>query len=107
MVLSKGNATLIQPQGSSIWTGGNEDIKSLLQHPFVKPFKLWRWLFEAITIQGQSVYDPFAGVGSSTLAAIEHGLKPIASELNDEHYNRLVINVSNLYRNKLGNVNFS
>jgi len=106
MGLSKGNATLISAQGSSIWTGGNEDIKSLLQHPFVKPFKLWRWLFDAVTVRGQTVYDPFAGVGSSTLAAIEHGLKPLASELNDEHFNRLVVNVSNRYRATLKNVNF-
>ena len=107
MVLSKGNASLTSPQSSSVWMGGNEDVKTLLQHPFVKPFKLWSWLFTALTLPGQTIYDPFAGVGSSTLAAIDFGHRPLASELNEEHFNRLVINVANLYQSKIPNATFN
>lgn len=106
MVLSKGNASLVQAQGSSVWTGSNEDTKAVLQHPFVKPLSLWKWVYNAVAIRGQTVYDPFAGVGSSIIAAIDEGLKPLASELVDVHYNRLVVNISQLYRSRLGNVSF-
>jgi hypothetical protein len=98
MVLRKGNATLLNPQPINYFLGGNDDTRAALGHPFVKPFKLWSWLFTAIAMRGQTVYDPFAGVGSSTIAAVNHGLQPIASELNPEHYNRLVLHTANAYR---------
>jgi len=98
MVLRKGNATLLNPQPINYFLGGNDDTRAALGHPFVKPFKLWSWLFTAIAMRGQTVYDPFAGVGSSTIAAVNHGLQPIASELNAEHYNRLVLHTANAYR---------
>lgn len=94
MVLRKGNATLLQPQQSSIWAGSAEDLKVSLGHPFVKPYKLWQWILSAIAMRGQTVLDPFAGAGSSTIAAFDYGCFPIAFEKNDAHYDRLVVNVA-------------
>lgn len=106
MVTRKGNATLIQQQPSSVWAGSNEYERSVLGHPFVKPFKLWQWLFNAIALKGQRLYDPYAGVGSMPLAAIESGNIPYASEINELHYNRLVVNVANAYKQLYPNVVF-
>jgi len=107
IVCRKGNSTLISPQSSSIWQGSGMSEKDTFGHPFAKPLNLWKWLFGAVAIRGQRILDPFAGSGSSTIAAIQTGLSPIAIELNEAHYNRLVTNVSNTYRAMHPNVNFS
>jgi len=107
IVCRKGNATLITPQSSSIWQGSGSNEKDLFGHPFAKPTNLWKWLFGAVAIRGQRVLDPFAGSGSSTVSAIQLGLSPVAIELNEAHYNRLVTNVSNVYRSMHPNVSFS
>lgn len=97
LVCRKGNATLLRPQASSVWTGSNDIEARLLGHPFVKPAGLWTWLYEAVTPRGAVVLDPFAGVGSSTIPAVKYGLRPITCEINEDHYNRQVGNVQNLY----------
>jgi hypothetical protein len=107
IVCRKGNATLVAPQSSSVWQGSNTSEKDLFGHPFAKPTNLWKWLFNAVAIRGQLILDPFAGSGSSTVAAIQAGLSPIAVELNPAHYNRLVTNVSNTYRAMRPNVKFA
>jgi ParB family chromosome partitioning protein len=106
MVLRKGNATLITPQGSSVWAGTNETERAMLGHPFVKPFKLWQWLFNAVAIKGQRLFDPYAGVGSMSIAAVESGFTPIAAEIDEVHYNRLVVNVANAYKSLHAGVKF-
>ena len=108
LVLRKGNATLLTPQSSSIWQGSfglNE--KESYGHPFAKPAKLWQWLYGATAQRGQSVLDCFAGSGSSTVAAIGVGLRPISVELNDIHYNRAVVNVTAAYRALHPNIRFT
>lgn len=108
MVCRKGNATMLVPQGSSVFSCPNDqDLKSTLGHPFVKPAKVWQWIYNAIAMKGQKVLDPFAGVGSSTIASIDYGLVPFAVECNDSHFDKLVINVSNKYKTINPNTQFS
>lgn len=106
LVLRKGNATLLSPQSSSVWTGSNDVEARALGHPFAKPFALWKWLYSATCLRGATVLDPFAGRGSSTLAGIQYGIKPIAIESNEDHYAHLVINVQNQYKTLHPNVSF-
>src|ERR1035437_666430 len=101
MVLRKGNATLVAPQGINWWMGSQDHGDKSLDHPFAKPIKLWQWIMQAVAIKGQTIYDPFAGVGSSTLAALQSGFKPLASELNENHFAKLVENVRNFYQSAL------
>lgn len=93
LVLRKGNATLINPQATSVFTSANPD-KDFYNHPFAKPNALWDWIYSAITIQGQTVLDPFAGSGSASCAALARGLKPIAVELVPEHVSNIVYNLA-------------
>ena len=106
IVCRKGNATLITPQESSIYMGATDEATRALKHPFAKPAKLWQWLYQAVTIKGQTVLDPFSGVGSSTLAAVEYGLQPLAVELNEQYHAAQVVNVSEYYTRTLKNVRF-
>lgn len=98
IVMRKGTATLLAPQSSSVFSASNDAEARALGHPFSKPFALWSWLYKSSALQGSTVCDPFAGRGSSTLAAIQCGLRPLAIECSGEHYNHLIINVQNQYR---------
>lgn len=107
VVARKGKATLLAQQPSCVWTGGNDMETRLLGHPFVKPAALWEWLYRAICQRGQTVIEPFAGVGSAVLPAIKHGLNVRAIECNDLHFGRLHVNVQNLYKSIDPKVTFS
>jgi DNA modification methylase len=91
LVLRKGNATLVQPQGVNYWVGSNDEEKLKYGHPFVKPEALWRWILSAIAVKNQIIYDPFAGVGSGILTAARAGYFPRATEINELHYNNLIV----------------
>ncbi len=55
------------------------------EHPTVKPVDLMRYLVRLVTPPGGTVLDPFAGSGSTLLAAKREGLRSIGIEM-DESY---------------------
>ena len=55
-------------------------------HPTVKPLKLIRYLCRLITPPGGVVLDPFAGSGTTALAALLEGFGFIAIEREKEYY---------------------
>ena len=55
-------------------------------HPTVKPLKLMSYLCRLITPPNGTVLDPFAGSGSTGLAAIKEGFGFIGIELNEEYF---------------------
>jgi len=54
-------------------------------HPTVKPVKLMRYLARLITPPGGTVLDPFAGSGTTLLAAEQEGFDSIGIEMNPEY----------------------
>jgi len=54
-------------------------------HPTVKPVKLMRYLVRLITPLGGTVLDPFAGSGTTLLAAEQEGFDSIGIEMNPEY----------------------
>ncbi len=50
------------------------------QHPCVKPLALMRWLVRLVCPPGGSVLDPFAGSGTTLLAALEEGRRAVGIE---------------------------
>lgn len=106
IVCRKGNATILTPQASSVWTGSNDTEAKALGHPFAKPFGLWDWVYTATCKRGDNVLEPFAGRGSALIPAIRRGLKITAIECNQQHYDSLVVNISNVYRSLDPNCKF-
>jgi len=53
-------------------------------HPTVKPVALMRWLVRMVTPPGGTVLDPFAGTGSTGIAAFVEGFDGIMVELRQE-----------------------
>jgi len=54
-------------------------------HPTVKPLDLMRYLVRLVTPPKGLVYDPFAGSGSTLIAAIQEGFFAIGSDLDQHH----------------------
>ncbi len=54
-------------------------------HPTEKPVDILRQLIESSSVMGEVVYDPFAGSGSTLIAAALEGRKGIGCEI-DERY---------------------
>jgi|LakMenEpi03Aug12_release.lakeMendotaPanAssembly.Ray.scaffolds.fasta_scaffold41471_11 DNA modification methylase len=54
-------------------------------HPTVKPTDLMRWLVRLVTPPGGVVLDPFAGSGSTLVAARAEGFRAIGIEREDEY----------------------
>ena len=98
IVCRKGNATLLRPQASTVWSGGADAESKALGHPFAKPFGLWEWIYSATCLRGASVLDPFVGSGSSAIPAIRLGLRPTGIESNSQHYGTLMVNMQNFYK---------
>ena len=63
---------------------GNERVKDPV-HPTQKPLRVLRRLIELASAPGDLVLDPFMGVGSTGVAAIELGRRFVGIEL-DERY---------------------
>jgi len=55
------------------------------EHPTVKPVELMRWLVRLVTPPGGTVLDPFAGSGSTGIAARREGLNFLGVEKNPEY----------------------
>jgi site-specific DNA-methyltransferase (adenine-specific) len=54
-------------------------------HPTVKPTDLMRWLVRLVTPPGGVVLDPFAGSGSTLVAARAEGVRAVGIEREDEY----------------------
>lgn len=54
-------------------------------HPTVKPIALCRWLCRLVTPPGGTVLDPFAGSGSTLIAADREGFNAIGIEREQEY----------------------
>ena len=59
-------------------------------HPAQKPVKLLSHLLQIASNEGDTVLDPFMGVGSTGVAAIAHNRKFIGIELETAYYNAAV-----------------
>ncbi len=55
-------------------------------HPFEKPLSLLKFFIEQSTVAGETVLDPFAGSGSTLVAAKELGRRAIGIEVDREHF---------------------
>jgi hypothetical protein len=77
---AEGSAGLDNPRAGAGRTSGARN-----DHPTVKPLALMRYLVRLITPQGGTVLDPFAGSGTTLLAAKREGFRAIGIE-QDKHF---------------------
>ena len=65
---------------------GKERIKDP-KHPAQKPVKLLKHLINISTDEGDLIYDPFMGIGSTAVAAAELNRSFIGCEIEPVYYN--------------------
>ena len=94
MICRKPSSTLVQPVPSSIFSCCSTGYTS---NPFAKPLELWSHLIRAVSIQGQTILDPFAGEGSCPNAVMSNWRFPIAIEIDPKHYNVMLDSVRDQY----------
>ena len=54
-------------------------------HPTQKPLRLMRWLVRLVTPPGGLVLDPFAGSGTTLVAAVLEGFRAAGCEIDPEY----------------------
>lgn len=83
LVLRKSSAGILAQKQSNnfILEPNTKDAR----HPFAKPFKVWERLVLALSLEGQTILDPFAGSGSSTYAALACNRLALGIEVDEKH----------------------
>jgi DNA modification methylase len=54
-------------------------------HPTVKPIALMRYLVRLVTPAGGVVLDPFAGSGTTLVAAVLEGVRGVGIEMTEDY----------------------
>lgn len=55
-------------------------------HPTQKPTELYAWILKNYAKQGDKIFDPFLGSGSSRIAAYKMGFDFVGCEIDKEYY---------------------
>ncbi len=84
----------------SLWNEGLEICSNIIKvqtqksdrglHPTQKAVKLMEILISLVTIEGQTVLDPFCGCGTTLVAAKNLNREYIGFEINDEYYQNIL-----------------
>lgn len=106
LVCRKPSTTLFEKRNTSFTDASNNEVTKLTGHPFAKPFELTRDLCHMVSMEGQSILEPFAGGGSMVIQMLRMNRHVVAVEEKEIHYNSLLENVKNHYYLKL-NPNFN
>ncbi len=73
---------------------GEERLKGKYSHPTQKPIKVLSHFIKIASNEGDTVFDPFMGVGSTGVAAVKLNRKFIGFEIEENYYgasvNRLI-----------------
>ena len=56
-----------------------------LGHPCSKPMKEWTWLLNKVSLEGETILDPFMGSGTTLRAAKDLGRKAIGIEIEERY----------------------
>ena len=71
------------------WQGmlqGNMKNKEERIHPTQKPVALYSWLLKNYGKEGDKIFDPFLGSGSSRIAAYKMGFDFVGCEIDEEYF---------------------
>lgn len=71
------------------------------KHPTQKPVKLLKTFISLLTNEGDVVFDPFCGSGSSGVAAISMNRKFIGADVNEEYCNITNKRIKQVVKNEL------
>ena len=85
-----GTSDIINIQNIKTKNNNGENI-----HPTEKPVELMKILIENSSKEGDIVFDPFIGVGSTALACLMSNRRYIGFELDEKYYNTCIERIDN------------
>jgi DNA modification methylase len=99
------NAIIMRKKGSVLATHQALNWKMITKtaedkdfdHPFAKPFELWKWMAEAVSQPGQEIWDPFAGSHSGPCAFLKLGRRFQSWERGEQHLYEGLTKVTKVY----------
>jgi DNA modification methylase len=97
VVMAKGGATLATTSPLGHIIAPHDEYKTMMDHPFVKPFAAWEHLIKAVSLENQLIYDPFSGEGSGPLSIIRCNRQFMCSEKDPVHLNKQKLHIRNYY----------
>lgn len=97
IICRKPGATLVFQPYTSVIAASRDDLSESIRHPFAKPFACWERLINMVSIEGQTILEPFAGGGSGVISMLQLKRNVIGVELEPTHYNELLENVKQYY----------
>jgi DNA modification methylase len=80
----RGNLTARLRRGS-ILRSVRANATGIVNHPTEKPIEILRQMIESSSVIGETVYDPFAGSGSTLIAAAIEGRKAVGCEIEERY----------------------
>ena len=74
--------------------------KGFGKHPTQKPLTLMEHFVKILTNEGDVIFDPFSGSGSTGVAALMHNRKFIGSEIDEQYYQNSKERLESVIRNE-------
>lgn len=65
--------------------GGKDDPRF---HPTQKPVELYTWIYRLFAKEGDKIFDPYLGSGSSRIAAYDMGLDFVGCEIDPIYFQK-------------------
>ena len=65
------------------------------EHPTQKPIKLYKWILDKYTKEGDKILDTHLGSGSIAIAAHDYKYELTACELDKEYYDKAIQRIIN------------
>jgi DNA modification methylase len=71
---------------SSVWRMHDRDKEIKALHPCPKPLKFITWAVDKVSLEGETVLDPFMGSGASGVACVNLNRKFIGIEIEERYF---------------------
>ena len=73
---------------AKVYECSSQGLKGDRFHPTQKPIQLYKWLLANYAKEGDIIFDPNVGSGSSLIACEEMGFQYIGCEIDEEYYRK-------------------
>lgn len=70
-----------------LWNGMIKQHPEERYHPTQKPLSLMQWVLNNYTNEGDTIFDPFMGSGTTGVACVQTGRNFIGCEISEEYFN--------------------
>lgn len=98
LVWDKDNGQSDQTDCELAWTNFRSVVRQFTQsskkknrvHPTQKPVALIEWIFRRFKYNGQNIFDPFGGSGSTLIAAEKHNRNAVIMEIDPKYVDVII-----------------